>query len=356
METVNDELRKRIEAQQARKQMPPQKKITVTDMQSGLATKGPQDLVMGALNKRDSEVVGYSPKQSNRQMVSGGKFGYAGPDFKASASANASANPFDKLLTLENAPKGMGWQERSALNKQILANIASAGSDATSLAKQGMVNTGALTEREMIEQGLGTRQQAGFGHQTSERIGTESFTAGESAKTRKFTTAERLGGESYKSKQAKSDAITKYSGEAMLAGADPDIMARNIENADMGFMQGPSSRILQTGDFKNRYANVPGQIKQVWTKDGRQVIEYPRGSRDLQTGEFIPDVGPEAEAPQGDQGLIPAGGGTALNVDGEQVIIPDEVADRALTMSPKDAEEHIRKYIKMTKANAAQYK
>lgn len=284
MATAQEEIKKRIAAQQARKAMPPQKKVTVTDVESGLATTGPKDLVMPALRKRDSEVVGYTPKKP-RQMVPGGTFGYAGPSFKAPASPESPGEP--EWLTKENAPT-MGWQQRTAINRELAANYRERLRNITNLEQAGIVTKAGLEERRMQETGLGTRQKALFGHESGMQAGRQAFVTGEREATQKFTTGEREATELFKTDEADKAARRKFGSEIYLASGDPTT-AENVYNSTFGNVDLGEIPIPKKNE-KNPYKWIKGRSETIYGPGGVQTKEYPDVIFDEATSQFAPVV------------------------------------------------------------------
>jgi len=263
-------------------------------------------------------------------------------------------------LTKENAPT-MGWQQRTAINQELAKNYRERLGSITDLEQSGIQARTALKERGMIEQGLGTRQEAGFGQETSERLGRQAFTTGEREAGQTFTTGEREAKQGFLAQQAKEGDIRKYAGESILKGGDVETLGRTFNNAEFGFAdfadvpQATASTPFKVSRGKSESVFVPGK--------GFQMVDRPDLMVDESRGIVYPvNVGQQTNQ-QGVQGLRPtnATGATGvpdytLTIDGESVAIPADVIDLAEQMSEKDADFYIRRYIANSKKDAKQYK
>jgi len=274
-------------------------------------------------------------------MDSGGKF----PDVKEPT-----------WLTKENAPT-MGWQQRTAINQELAKNYRERLGSITDLEQSGIQARTALKERGMIEEGLGTRQQAGFGQDTSERLGRQAFESSERVGKQGFETSERESKQGFLAQQAKEGDIRKYAGESILKGGDPAVLGRSFNNAEFGFADFVE---VPQATASSPYKLSRGKTESVYDKGGVRTVTSPDIMVNESTGELYPIGGQQQ---QGVQGLRPAGqpGATGvpdftLKIDGEDVAVPSDIIDLAEQMSEQDADFFIRRYVANSKKDAKQYK
>ena len=180
--------------------------------------------------KRDVETVGYT-KKTPRQMVRGGSFGRVS---NINRPPQESASP-QGLLTLDNAPRGMGWQERAALNKQILSNAATAGTNANLVTIKGMEGKNRLDERGIQESGLGRRQTQRLDKDTVLQDDRQAFTTRERGETEKYDTSERIGKQEFLADEAFQNDVRGALAQGHAGGVNPLVTKQGFNDSRMGF-------------------------------------------------------------------------------------------------------------------------
>jgi hypothetical protein len=232
----------------------------------------------------------------------------------------------------------MGWQQRTAINRELAANYRQRQADITDLTQTGIQARTALEERGMQESGLGSRQQASFGHESGMQDKRQSFLSTEASKSRGFETAERLGKQGFLAKQAKEGDIRKYAGEGFLAGGDPETLGESFNAAEYGFADFGSTPIPQKSK-SNAFSLSRGKVQKRMGPGGFVEETTPDIVLNQQSGELFTT---------GKQGLVPyTGGGTQVN----DLDVDNLTAEDLATLS----EDQINELIKRKKAEAVSY-